>query len=123
VIVNLPPALKINNIADRGNLALERIHLEVLRDCDIAAYLLMATIESAPGQVFAGFRPAYWFASRQVKSGDHIIVYTREGKNTQEIRPDGRFNHFFFWGVKNSGMFGPTARALLVELNTWESFG
>jgi hypothetical protein len=123
MIVNLPPALHIKVIADRGNLALERVHLEVARDCDISSYLIMATIEAAPGKVYAGFRPAYWFTTQQVKTGDHVIVYTREGTDSKELRPDGHVNHFLYWGVKNNAMFGPTGRVVLAELNTWQTGG
>lgn len=124
MIFNLPPALKINMIADRGNFASERVHLVVTRDCNISSYLIMATVEAAPGKVYGGFRPTYWFAAQEVKTGDHIIVCTRQGADSKELRPDGHMNYFFFWGLTNNvAMFGPTARVVLAELNSWQAAG
>lgn len=120
MIVNSPPAIKIVTIADRGNLTSERVHLQVTRDCDLSNYLLLATIQAGPGKVYAGLRPAYWFNAEQVKEGDHIIVYTREGQVSKEVRPDQHINHFLFWGVKNA-MFGPGAMVVIGELNAWQA--
>jgi hypothetical protein len=56
--------------------------------------------------------------------GDHIILYTREGIDSQARRTDGRTNYFFFWGVKGDvGMFGTNARAVLLEVNNWITGG
>ena len=121
MIVNLP-ALRILQIGDRGNLATERVHIEALRECDLGYYLLVATVEIAPGRVYAGLRPAFWFSSQQVRAGDHIIVYTRQGMPSTEFRDDGHMNYFYYWGA-TMAFFGPipTARAVLAELNMWQT--
>jgi len=123
MIVSLPPALRIVTIADRGNSVNERIHFEVIRDCDLASYVVMATLEVSPGRIAAGFRPVYWFVSDQVKAGDHLILYTREGQDGKDIRADGHRNHFFFWGVKGGTMFPTNAKVVLVEINQWVTGG
>lgn len=122
MIVTPPAALKINTIADRGDAANERVHLEVIRDCDLGSYIVMATVEVSPGRVYAGFRPAYWFTAKPVKTGDHIIVYTKAGKDSTEPRPDGHLNHFYYWGVVTP-MFAGLGRVVLGELNAWQTGG
>ena len=78
----------------------------------------MATVVLTPQTIAAGLRPAYWFVAQQAKEGDHIILYTREGKDSKEVRPDGHTNHFFYWSVKNAMFAGP-GQVVVVELNAW----
>ena len=118
------PAINIVTIADSGRVASERLHMVVLRDCNLANYVVLATIALSADRIYAGFRPAYWFSARDVKMGDHIILYSKEGKDSQGYRSDGHINHFFFWGVKGEvGMFGMNARAVLLEVSNWITSG
>src|SRR5580658_4724291 len=105
MIINLP-ALKILQIADKGNLGAERVHVEVIRECDLGYFILMATVEMSPNRIYAGLRPAFWFSPQLVRPGDNIIVYTKEGTPSTELRLDGHTNYFYYWGSKGA-FFGP----------------
>jgi hypothetical protein len=121
MIVTTGVGLKVLSIADRGNLAQERVHLQVMRDCGGSFYLLLATVETPTGAIYAGNRPAYWFGPEAFKTGDNIIVYTKSGQDTKSVRPDGHMNHFFFWGMNVAMFEHVTARVVVAELNTWET--
>jgi hypothetical protein len=121
MIVTVPTA-KILGIADRGNLEMERVHIEIVSDCNLSSLIVLATVPTDDGRIYAGSRPAYWFPDQSVKTGDHIILSTKAGNVTQVLRPDGRINYFCFWGAKNP-LFGGRARVIVAELNTWQTGG
>ncbi|SRR6266404_684375 len=115
--------LKVLQIADRGRLDQERVHLEVLRDCLGSFFVLLATVENTPGTILAGNRPAFWFGGENFKMGDNIILYTKSGQASKSMRPDGHCNHFLYWGV-NVAMFAHSvAKVVLAEINRWETAG
>jgi hypothetical protein len=124
MIVHTGTSLKIVTIADRGNLASERVHLKVAKDCEASNYIILATVMSGPATVFAGTRPAYWLETKQLKVGDQIVLYTKAGTPSSSPRPDGTgINYFFFWGMRGA-MFGVAgAKAMVAELSYWETGG
>src|SRR6266571_1742103 len=87
------------------------------RDFDTSFYILIATIAISGERVFAGGRQAFWFESQQVKTGDNVVVYTRAGAYSKVARPDGHFNHFFYWGMSQTLFGDPLARVVVAELN------
>src|SRR5438309_689769 len=116
-----PISLRFIDIGNRGDLDKERVHFEVMCDCDIGNYIILATTEIAQGRVYCGNRPAYWFASQLFKAGDHLILYSKVGSDTDRLRKDGYTNHFLYWG-KVKPLFGsPRARVVVAEINTWDS--
>ena len=123
MIVSTGTNLKLLRIVNRGDIANERVHLEVTRDGNTSYYILLATQELSPDRINAGGRPAYWFESTEVKAGDHVVVYTRAGTYSRSQRKDGHFNHFFYWGYTTPLFGAVTARVVVAEINTWETGG
>ena len=113
------PALEPLTIGNRGDLPNERVQLVVTRDVNTTFYILIATHELSPGRINSGFRTSYWFEPTDVKAGDHVIIYTKAGTYKRAPRPDGHFNHFFYWGCSVALFGAPTARIVVAEINTW----
>jgi len=41
----------------------------------------------------------YSFPDYEVKEGEYIVLYTREGNDHREEKTSGDIYHFFFWGL------------------------
>jgi hypothetical protein len=115
--------LKPGSIGSRGDVHNERLLFEVTQDANLGYYVLIATRETSSGRVYAGSRAAYWFEAREVKAGDNVIVYTRAGQDTTQRGPDGRLNHFYYWGLTHPLFSDSSARVVIAELSTWETAG
>ncbi|SPF45111.1 conserved hypothetical protein [Candidatus Sulfopaludibacter sp. SbA4] len=123
MMVSTGLALQPIKILNRGILATENVGFKVLRDVNLGLYMVLATVEVAPNRVYAGSRPCYWFEARNVKAGDMVLLFTGKGQNTQSPSQDGHTNHFYFWGAGVAMFPGPTSKAVLVEINTWQTIG
>ena len=113
--------LQILTIADRGIANQERLHILVLADTDLSYYATLLSARLAQDSVGAGLRSAYWFAPQQVKAGDHVVLYSGPGQDKFETRPDGRKNHFYHWGFKNTIWANPSSCAVLLEVGDWQT--
>ncbi|MES2727772.1 MAG: hypothetical protein V4643_11760 [Bacteroidota bacterium] len=111
--------LKISGIGDRGILTEERIGFEVIKDCELKYYQIFRTGFNEGG-FYNRAKSAFWFAPKNVKAGDKVIVYTRIGTNSFKVNPDGTTIYWFYWGL-NEPIFTDTKQAVvLVEINDWE---
>jgi hypothetical protein len=123
MIVHAGLSLKVVSIANRGDINHERVHLQVVKPCNAAQYIILATVLSGPNTVYAGTRPAYWFDNKRLNVGDNLILYTKAGMPSFQGNPDGTFTYFFYWGMTKA-MFGAVeARAMIAELSYWETGG
>ena len=124
--------LQIVRIADRGVANQERLHLRALADTNLQYFVVLHTVyqSSAGGLVFP-WTPSmlvnrfplhtYWFGSRDVKAGDHILLYTGPGSESQEPTPDGHMNHFFRWGLPQTIWADANSCAVVMEIGQWET--
>jgi len=108
-------------IYDRGILDKERVHFRADTDLDLSFFMLLDTQQANLTQVAAGNLSAYWFAPRSILKGQHVVVYTRAGYENVETRNDGTIYHFLFRGLHNPLYALPQARAVLVEVQTWNA--
>jgi hypothetical protein len=114
---------QIVSIADRGKPYLERLHLRVLVDSELAYLIVFATHYAAglPNQVLSGTGAAYWFPTKQVKAGDSIVLYSGPGVNTETKSQDGSTNHFFHWGMPNTLWHKPESTIVVFEAFEWQT--
>ncbi len=94
--------LKIVTIADRGIPNKERLHLNVLAQANLSFYVVLGTTKISPTLVSTAPKYFHWWSDYAVNAGDSVILYTRSGLHTVNVRPGGGRNHFF-------------------ELTTWET--
>ncbi len=108
-------------IVDRGVPNQERLHLTVGRDSNAANYVVLLSSFSTPSRdsVLAGSRSSFWFPNRNLKAGDNVILYTKGGTESMQARPDGKQNHFFFWGSNQTLFPDPSSCVIVAELNNW----
>lgn len=113
--------LQIVNIVARRDRQNERLHLRVLADANLVYYVVFDTTYTSPTAISNKMRHAYWFQSRDVKAGDHVVLYTRPGQESQKRNDDGTMSHFLFWGLESSVWNNTGDCAVLFELNTWQT--
>lgn len=91
--------IEIQSIADKGTRENERIVLKVVADTDIGDYLLIQA-GFANDQVTIGTYQTYWFPYKAVSAGDLIVLYTKDGKQSEKDLRQGKKAHFFYWRIQ-----------------------
>lgn len=110
--------LELRSIVEPGNIAKERITLRAKSDLDLGDYLVAQTndVESSPA---TGLLSSYWFQYRKIEKGDLVVIYTKQGAETEKSLSTGRKAHFFYLGLKEPIWGDPTKGALLLLAPTW----
>jgi len=133
-------SLQIVGIFDRGVANQERLYLRVLANTNLHFFVVLDTVYiptqpvlpflpppplappwGQPQQISRLPRHTYWFATREVKAGDHIILYTGPGAETQSRNADGTTNHFLRWGLRETIWNSPESCAVLMEISMWQT--
>jgi hypothetical protein len=112
--------VKIQSIADRGNLEKERVVIKVSGAVDIGDHLLLRTGTSG-GSVNTAVRDAFWFPDELVAAEDLVVVYSKAGIATTRTLSGGRTAHFYYW--KKTAPLWSDKRAVPVVLYCpeWET--
>ena len=113
-------SVSIRKIVDSGSISTERVVMEVKDDQDIGDFILIrAKISKAKDSVLAGSVIAYWFPDKKVKSGDLVVLYSKNGNNGRKVHDDGTTSYFFYW-ENNNAVWHAEYRPVLIEKYTWE---
>jgi hypothetical protein len=121
--------LRLIEITDRGKPNQERLHLEAIVPVDLQFYIVFSTtlVPNVPnlGSYLALLGPekistvptnVFWFPEYKIARGDHIVLYSGGGIQSKQSRPDGYYDHFFFWGSSKLLWDSPNARATVFEI-------
>ena len=114
--------LQLVTIGDKGQSNKERVHVTALADINLAYYVAFASRWAPDNTIYRVPTHAFWFPSVIAKSGDHIVLYTCAGKDTSEPRPDGKTNHFFYWGLPTVLFNDPGVSLTIFEALSWATF-
>lgn len=115
--------VKIKYIKNSGSASEEKIVFEVLKDCEIGYYLVLDTTYLSDGKVSNKLRHPYWFPDKKVKTGDLIVLYTKQGENKSKVNEDGSSTHFFYWGLDTSIINNDGDCIVLIEAQNWNVKG
>ena len=66
-------------------------------------------------------RHVYWFPDYEVKPGDLVILYTREGDEFSSPNSDGTRSHFFYWGLGRPVWNEDSDSAVLIKIAEWSA--
>ncbi|HEY2330040.1 MAG TPA: hypothetical protein VGI63_09545 [Verrucomicrobiae bacterium] len=110
--------IQIIGIYDRGNLSNERLHLRALADIDLTFYAILDTFYTGDASIQAGQKTCYWFASRKILAGENIVLYTRGGTESKEVKADGTY-HFVFRGLASALYTKPINSSVVFEIMNW----
>lgn len=113
--------VKISKIENHGKEG-EKIVLEVLEDTNLGDFLILDTTYSSSGKISNKVRHPYWFPNTEVKKGDSVTLFTKEGKNTSFKMVKSNSIYFFYWNLKSFVWNNDGDCALLVHVKDCESY-
>ena len=111
--------IKIIKILDRAVVNKERLWLKVLQDTNMEHYIAFDTTYTSQNAISNLQRHAYWFDSKQVRSGDSVVLYTKKGTPSSTQNSDGTTTHFFYWGLDKTIWNDKGDCAVLFEIGNW----
>lgn len=115
--------VKIKYIRNPGDLKKERLVLKILRDDDIGYYLVLDTTFTSDGSISNLVRHPYWFPDKKVKTGDIVVLYTKDGRETEKKNKDGSSSHFFYRGMDSTVWNQDGDCAVVLHINNWDAKG
>lgn len=111
--------LKITSFPDAGNLAKERLVIQVFADLDIGDYLVMRSRVSERSPT-PGKKATFWFPDKDIKSGDRVVLYSKAGAASEKALKSGGRAHFFYWDLDEAVWGESKHGAVLVHAAEWE---
>lgn len=112
--------LDIVRVDDEGKLDNERLLLKANGRTEVGNYLLLPAGVHGD-RLTAPARNPFWFPDKQVDVGDLVVVYTKEGGDTDRLMDDGRKVHFFYWGLDDPVWGGGDLAPVLFHAREWAS--
>lgn len=114
--------LEIISIEGSGDLERERVVCRATKDADVGNYaVFMGRAAEDDGRFLSGAVPsAFWFADKEIKAGDLVVLYTKRGKTSSKTNEKGRTSYFYYWG-KDTPQWSENTVAALVETSDWET--
>ena len=96
-IKDLEMTLRFIRIQNPGDLEKERAVLRASTEIDIGRYTLFSCYaeENIPlsGPILKGF----WFEDKIIKSGDLVVVYSKNGSAGEKVGRTGATSYFYYW--------------------------
>lgn len=111
--------LKLLSIKNDGDHEKERVLVRALSDCSIGNYILFDTTYFGDNTVSNQLRHNYWLPNLEVKKGDLIVIYTKEGENVSKENDKGNTSHFLYWGIERPIWNDKEDCAVLIEISDW----
>ena len=110
--------IQIIGIYDRGSLSNERLHLRALADLDLSFYAILDTFYTSDATIQNGTKNCYWFPAKSIKAGENVVLYTRSGSESREVKTDGIY-HFVFRGLTSAIYTKPINSSVVFEIMNW----
>lgn len=113
--------IEIVKILDRGVANKERLWLKVLANTSLKYFIVFDTTYTSENAISNIQRHAYWFKPKDVKAGDYVVLYTKQGVPSDQQNNDGSTTHFLYWGLERTVWNGRGDCAVLFEVNSWQT--
>lgn len=113
--------IEIVRLLDKGSANNERLWLKVLSSTNLHYFIVFDTTYTSENTISNLQRNAYWFKSKEVRSGDSVVLYTRKGTRSETMNADGSTTHFLFWGLDRTIWNNEGDCAVLFEVATWQT--
>ena len=91
--------IAIDYIKDSGNLDKERIVFAVKNDEQLGKYLIAESVLLEDSRFSAKIKNIFWFPDQELKQGDVIVLYTKQGNSNSTKNDDGSTTYFYYWGL------------------------
>lgn len=113
--------LTLRSIFSPGDLAKERLTLRANADLDIGDYLVAQTGVSDTGDPTVFFNQPYWLPYKKIKSGDLVVIYTKEGEQRSRPLKNGiNTAHFLYFHSQEPIWDDPEKGAIVLFTPIWD---
>jgi hypothetical protein len=110
--------LKVLYVKDAGNKNKERIVIKAKDNCNIGIYILFDTTYDG-NYISDKVRHSFWLPDKKVKSGDKIIIYTKQGEEKYKENNNGNNSYFFYWGLDTTVWNKKEDCAVLIKIDDY----
>ncbi|WOS41697.1 hypothetical protein [Xanthomonas rydalmerensis] len=114
--------LKFASFADAGNIEKERLVLNAITDLKVGEYAIFSSKSGPTGGATSGKKSAYWFPDKDLKKGDVVVLYTKQGRASEKLLDGDRTAHFFYWGNKETLWSSESIGAVVVKVENWNFY-
>ncbi|HEY9080017.1 hypothetical protein [Magnetovibrio sp.] len=114
--------LKLDKISNSSDLDKERIVISVLQDDDVGQYAMLRSYVNNDAPT-AGDQEAFWFPDQKVKTGDLVVLYSKDGTTSTKALKNGATVYFFYWGKSNPMWRERTYVPILLDIREWQVLG
>lgn len=91
--------LEISGVTNRGDLLEEGLVLQVIENGNLSDYAIVDNAFKEKGELSHRQRHFYPFPDREVKIGEHVILYTCRGMDKIDTSDKGIVIHSFYWNL------------------------
>lgn len=112
--------MRLNSVADRGDLQRERLVINVLADVDVGNYAVFRAASDGD-VVYADVTDTFWFPDKHVSAGDIVVLYSKSGVQKEKPLKRGGTAHFFYWDLDRSIWHTGVDSPVLVAIEKWHS--
>lgn len=112
--------LVIQSFADAEDFKKERLILKAQTNLDVGAYAVMHSVAASDGNPTSGSKLSFWFPDGEVKAGDLVVLYSKNGERSTKQLKSGATVHFFYWGLDKSIWDQSGTGAVLLRIDEWE---
>lgn len=114
--------LNIERVRDAGILETERVVLRAIKNVDIGDFVLSAAETRDELPVSGSLVAAFWMPDKDIKRGNLVVVYTKNGNEREKLNENGNRSHFFYWG-RNEPLWkkGETV-PVLSQVEEWSAY-
>jgi hypothetical protein len=92
-------SLEIIDLQNEGDEKEEYLRLRVTADVNLSQFLVLDATFTADGSPSNKQRHPYWFASKEVKKGDFVWLYTKKGIDSARTNKADTTTHLIYWGL------------------------
>lgn len=114
--------IEIVRVHNHGDASKEYVHLKAVADCNLQDYMLADSTYTGAGKISNEHRHTYWFPKTDVKKGENIFVWTKDGKNEPRFTESGARQHHFFWRSGAAIWNDAKDKAVLFFIADWKYF-
>lgn len=94
--------IEILEYKDLGDKERERVVLNVKEDTDVGTYIISTTTVNPDNSISARIGNVYWLPNQEVKAGDRVIIYTKNGTKKKIENEDGSSSYFYYWNLPDT---------------------
>jgi hypothetical protein len=110
--------LELKSIQDKGVIGKERIVMKSLSKLDVGQFAVLQT--GYDGEVNTLTHDCYWFPDKTIEEGDWIVLYTKSGKQKENVQKSGVTAHFFYWGKDSSKWKTKSWAPVVLQVDSWD---